>query len=229
MLKFYFNPGPNPMKVALFLAETNLPFELVAVDTRKGEQHTPEYRAINPNGKTPAIMDDGQRVFDSTAILMYLSEKSGKLGGEPNDRAELLSWMMFIASGLGPFSGQSVHFLHKAPEEIPYAQNRYLRETQRHYEVLDAHLEGRDFIVGNEYTIADISAWGWVDRSRFALDDDELVPYPNVKRWFEQIDSRPAVAKAHSIGSKLTFKSTMDDEAQRALYPSNFAKEQRGK
>ncbi|PSW15798.1 glutathione S-transferase [Photobacterium rosenbergii] len=229
MLKFYFHQTPNPMKVALFLSETDLPFELVAVDTMKGEQHTPEYRIINPNGKTPAIMDDGQRVFDSNAILMYLSEKTGKLGGQPEDRAELLSWMMFIASGLGPFSGQSVHFQHKAPESIPYAQNRYLREAQRHYEVLDAHLEGREFIVGNEYTIADISAWGWIDKARFVLNADGLAPYPNLKRWFEQIDSRPAVAKARNIDSELTFKSTMDDEGQRALYPSNFAKEQRGK
>ena len=133
MIKFYFHPRPNPIKVALYLEETGTPYELVPVDTLKGEQHSTEYRAINPNGKTPAIEDGDVRVFDSNAILLYLSEKSGKLGGTPENRAELLSWMMFLASGLGPYSGQSVHFQHAAPEQIPYAVNRYQREAQRHY------------------------------------------------------------------------------------------------
>ncbi|MDO6805425.1 glutathione S-transferase N-terminal domain-containing protein, partial [Wenyingzhuangia sp. 1_MG-2023] len=107
------------------------------------EQHRPEYRAINPNGKTPAIEDDGVRVFDSNAILLYLSEKSGQLGGTPATRAELLSWLMFVATGLGPYSGQSVHFRRAAPEPIPYALNRYWREARRHYSVLNTHLASR--------------------------------------------------------------------------------------
>ena len=163
MIKFYFHHTPNPMKIALFLEETGLPFELIPLDTLKGEQHTPEYRAINPNAKAPAIVDGETRVFDSNAILMYLSEKTGELAGKPEDRAEMLSWLMFIASGLGPYSGQSVHFRHAAPANLDYAVNRYLREAQRHYEVLDTHLEGREFIVGDSYTIADVSAWGWID------------------------------------------------------------------
>ena len=224
MLKFYFHQTPNPMKVALFLEETGLPYELVAVDTLKGEQHTPEYRAINPNSKTPALEDDGKRVFDSTAILMYLSEKTGLLAGKPEDRSEMLSWLLFVASGLGPFSGQSVHFQHKAPEKIPYAINRYLREAQRHYEVLDAHLEGREYMVGDSYSIADISTWGWVDKAAFVLGEGGLDNYPNLKRWFASIDARPAVQKARDIPKGIDFKTDFDDVAARALYPQNFDK-----
>jgi GST-like protein len=224
MLKFYFHQTPNPMKVALFLEETGLPYELVAVDTLKGEQHTPEYRAINPNGKTPALEDDGKRVFDSTAILMYLSEKTGKLGGQPVDRSEMLSWLMFVASGLGPFSGQSVHFRHKAPEKIPYAINRYLREAERHYEVLDTHLEGREYMVGDSYSIADISTWGWIDKATVGLSEGGLDNYPNLKRWFDSINARPAVQKARDIPKGIDFKTEFDDVAARALYPQNFDK-----
>ncbi|MCG3880084.1 glutathione S-transferase N-terminal domain-containing protein [Psychrobacter sp. Ps6] len=224
MLKFYFHQTPNPMKVALFLEETGLPYELVAVDTLKGEQHTPEYRAINPNGKTPALEDDGKRVFDSTAILMYLSEKTGLLAGQPEDRSEMLSWLMFLATGLGPYSGQSVHFRHKAPEKIPYAMNRYLREAERHYEVLDTHLEGREYLVGDEYSIADISAWGWIDKATVVLGDAGLDNYPNLKHWFATIDARPAVQKAREIPKKIDFKTELDEVAARALYPQNFDK-----
>ncbi|CAM4447856.1 glutathione S-transferase family protein [Vibrio agarivorans] len=222
MLKFYFHKTPNPMKVALFLEEAQLDFELVPVDTLKGEQHTPEYRLINPNGKTPAIEDEGQRVFDSNAILLYLSEKTGKLGGKPQDRAELLSWMMFIASGLGPFSGQSVHFRNVAPAGNDYGVNRYLNEAKRHYEVLETHMEGRDFIVGDQFTIADISAWGWIDKAQVVLGEEGLAPYPNLARWFESINSRPAVQRARQVGQDVEFKSEFDESAKRALFPSNY-------
>ncbi|PSW16351.1 glutathione S-transferase [Photobacterium rosenbergii] len=228
MLKFYFHQTPNPMKVALFLAETDLPYELIAVDTLKGEQHTAEFRAINPNGKLPAIVDEGTRVFDSNAILLYLSEKTGLLAGKSEDRAELLSWMMFIASGLGPFSGQCVHFHRMAPEQIPYAKNRYLREAQRHYEVLDGHLEGRDYIVSDEFTIADVAAWGWIDKAQVVLGEEGLAPYPNLKRWFDSVNNRPAVAIARNIDKDIEFKSTVDDESRRALFPSNYPKQNRG-
>jgi glutathione S-transferase len=127
--RLYFHPTPNPAKVALFLEEAGLPYEVIPVDTSKGEQHTPKFRAINPNGKVPAIVDtDGPggkdtRVFDSTAILLYLAEKTGKFLGKAEDRPELLSWLLFIGSGLGPFSGQSVHFQFAAPEGLDYAKN----------------------------------------------------------------------------------------------------------
>jgi len=127
MIRLYYHPTPNPAKVALFLEETGLSYEVVPVDTAKGQQHTPEFRAINPNGKVPAIVDtDGPggtevRVFDSSAILLYLAEKTGKLMGSPADRGELLSWLFYIGTGLGPFSGQAVHFQLRAPEKLPYA------------------------------------------------------------------------------------------------------------
>ncbi len=222
MIKFFFNRAPNPMKVALYLEETGLPHELVPVDTLKGEQHAPAFRAINPNGKVPAIDDDGVKVFDSSAILLYLSEKSGQLGGAPQDRAELLSWMMFIASGIGPYSGQAVHFRHMAPEALPYAINRYLREAQRHYEVLDAHLENRAYIVGDDYSIADISAWGWIDKAAVVLGENGLDAYPNISRWFDSVNSRPAVARARDIGKDVVFKAERDDVALRALFPQNY-------
>ncbi len=225
MLKFYYHPTPNPMKVALFLAEAELPFELVPVDTLKGEQHTPEFRRINPTGKLPAIDDNGTVVFDSNAILLYLAEKTDRFLGEPQDRGALLSWLMFIASGLGPFSGQSVHFRLMAPEQIPYAQNRYLREAERHYAVLNTHLEGRDFIVGNGYTIADIAAWGWIDRVTPVLGEGRLAEFPALERWFRAIDARPAATRARQIGKDVSFKTERDEAARRALFPGNYAAE----
>jgi GST-like protein len=230
MIRFYYHPTPNPAKVALFFEETGLHYEVVPVDTSKGEQHTAEFRRINPNGKVPAIVDtEGPRgteirVFDSTAILLYLAEKTGKLMGQPRDRGELISWLFFIGTGLGPFSGQAVHFQRAAPEKMAYAINRYRREAERHYAVLDKHLAGRAFIVGEEYCIADISAWGWIDRANIVLagSDDPLAAYPNIKRWFQTINSRPAVAKARAVGADHTFKKEVDEETRRALFPSNY-------
>ncbi|MFP2769574.1 glutathione S-transferase family protein [Oceanisphaera sp. KMM 10153] len=222
MIKFFFHPTPNPLKIALYLEETGLPYELVPVDTLKGEQHLPAFRSINPNGKVPAIDDNGVRVFDSTAILLYLAEKSGRLAGDPRQRGELLSWMMFIASGVGPYSGQAVHFKHMSPEKLPYAINRYQRETQRHYEVLDAHLENRDYIVGDGYSIADISAWGWIDKAGFILGEDALASYPNLQRWFDSINTRPAVARSRELGKNIEFKTERDEAAMRELFPQNY-------
>jgi GST-like protein len=230
MIRFYFHPTPNPAKVSLFLEETGLTYEVVPVDTSKGEQHLAAFRAVNPNGKLPAIVDtEGPggkeaRVFDSTAILLYLAEKTGHLLGTPEDRPELLSWLAFLGTGLGPFSGQAVHFQFAAPEGLDYARNRYRREAERHYQVLEDHLAGRDVIVGDSFTIADISAWGWIDRASRVLkgDGDPLAAYPNIKRWFAAIDSRPAVARARAVGQDHEFKKVQDEEARRHLFPSNY-------
>jgi GST-like protein len=230
MIRFYFHPTPNPAKVALLLEEAAIAYETIPVDTSKGEQHTRDFRAINPNGKVPAIVDtDGPggkpaRVFDSTAILLYLAEKTGKFLGKPEDRPELLSWLLFIASGLGPFSGQAVHFQFVAPEGLGYAVNRYRREAERHYQVLNDHLAGRDFIVGDSYTIADMSAWGWLDRAARVLkgEADPLAAYPNLKRLFQTVDARPAVARARAVGKDHDFKKVVDQESKRALFPSNY-------
>lgn len=230
MIRFYFHPTPNPAKVALFLEEADLPYETIPVDTSKGEQHSAAFRAVNPNGKAPAIIDTegpggGEvRVFDSTAILLYLAEKTGKFQGRPEDRPELLSWLLFLASGLGPFSGQAVHFQYSAPEGLDYARNRYRREAERHYQVLDDHLRGRQFIVGDTYTIADMSAWGWLDRAARVLkgEEDPLAAYPDLKRLFQSVDGRPAVARARAVGKDHPFKTVNDDETKRALFPSNY-------
>ena len=230
MIRFYFHPTPNPAKIALFLEEAALAYEVIPVDTAKGEQHAPSFRAINPNGKVPAIVDtDGPggkeaRVFDSTAILLYLAEKTGKFLGVPEDRTELLSWLMFLGTGLGPFSGQAVHFQYAAPEGLDYAVNRYRREIERHYQVLNDHLEGREYIVGDDYTIADMSAWGWLDRAPRVMkgSDDALAPYPNIKRFFEAVNARPAVARARKVGTDISFASMQSEEARRALFPSNY-------
>jgi GSH-dependent disulfide-bond oxidoreductase len=230
MIRFYFHPTPNPAKVALFLEEVDLPYEMIPVDTSKGEQHLPAFRAVNPNGKVPAIIDtEGPggkevRVFDSTAILVYLAEKTGRFLGAPAERPELLSWLLFIASGLGPFSGQAVHFQFAAPDGLAYAANRYRREAERHYRVLNDHLADREFIVGDAYTIADISAWGWLDRASRVLKgaNDPLAPYPHLKRLFHTVEARSAVARARAVGRNHDFKKANDEETKRALFPSNY-------
>jgi len=230
MIRFYFHPTPNPAKIALFLEEAGLAYETQPVDTMKGEQHEPAFRAINPNGKVPAIVDtEGPagteaRIFDSSAILLYLGDKTGQFLGAPADRPELLSWLFFIASGLGPFSGQAVHFQWAAPEGLDYARNRYRREAERHYQVLEDHLAGREFVVGKGYTIADMSAWGWIDRAARVMkgEADPLAGFPNIKRWFQGIDARPAVARARAVGKDHAFKKDADEQSRRAMFPSNY-------
>src|SRR6202008_4870673 len=173
-IKFYYHPSPNPAKVALFLEESGLPYEMVPVDTRKGEQHSPQFRTINPNGKTPAIVDGDATVFDSNAILLYLAEKSGKFLPEntPAARGQMLSWLMFVASGIGPYSGQAVHFKHHVPNESRYAANRYDFEANRHYGVLDARLSDRRYMLGDTYTIVDMAVWGWARLVPFVLGEE---------------------------------------------------------
>ena len=230
MIRFYYHPTPNPAKISLFLEEAGMPYQVVPVDTSKGEQHSPAFKKINPNAKVPAIVDtEGPggreaRVFDSSAILLYLADKTGKFLGAPEDRPELLSWLFFIASGLGPFSGQAVHFQFAAPEGLDYARNRYRREAERHYKVVDDHLAGRSFLVGDTYTIADMSLWGWIDRASRVMkgESDPLAAYPNIKKWFDAIEARPAVARARAVGSDHAFKQERDEQALRALFPSNY-------
>jgi GST-like protein len=220
MLKFYFNGAPNPNKVALFLEESGLPFELVPVDTRKGDQFKPEFLKVNPNSKVPAIDDDGVLVFDSNAILLYLAEKTGKFlpADTPANRAQLLSWLMFIATGLGPYSGQAVHFKTVAPKELEYAQNRYLYEAHRHYKILDDHLAKGRYMVGDDYGIVDMALWGWARLGPFVLGEEGFAKYHNVKRLVDEISARPAAARAIALKDKFTFKAEMDDEARHIMF-----------
>jgi GST-like protein len=221
MLKFYYSLAPNPMKVVLFLEEAGLPYEAIPVETRKGEQHAPAFTALNPNAKVPVIVDGAITVFDSNAILLYLAEKTGQFLPAAPERGPMLSWLMFIASGVGPFSGQSVHFKHYAPEPIPYAINRYDFEAWRHWKILDAHLADRPWMAGDTYTLLDMAVWGWARAVPFALGAEAWAQLPNVKRHFDAVNARPAAQRAAALKDRHTFKAEMDAEAQRAMFPQN--------
>jgi GST-like protein len=220
MLKFYYSGAPNPTKIALFLEEAGLPYEAIPVDTRKGDQHRPEFLAINPNAKVPAIVDGDAVVFDSSAILLYLAEKTGKFLPEKTDKArgELLSWMMFVASGVGPYSGQSVHFRNYAPEKLPYAINRYAFEAQRHFSILNERLAKRRFMLGDTYTIVDMNVWGWARLMPNVLGEGAWDKFRNLKRLVDEISARPAAARAIALKDKHKFKTEMDDVARDAMF-----------
>ena len=225
MLKFYYNTAPNPMKVALFLEEVGLDYEPVPVDGRQGDQFKPDYVAINPNSKAPSIVDDGNVVFDSNAILLYLGEKTGKF--MPADtlaaRGDLLSWMMFVATGIGPYSGQSVHFRHFAPAGNEYGVNRYLYEAERHYGILNDRLANQPYMMGDSYTIVDMCVWGWARMVPFVIGDTALDGMANLKRLVEEISAHSAAERALSIKDRNghTFKAEMDEQAKKFMFPQN--------
>jgi GSH-dependent disulfide-bond oxidoreductase len=220
LIKFYFNAAPNPMKVALFLEEAGLEYKPIPVDTRKGEQFKPEYLAVNPNAKVPAIEDDGAVVFDSNAILLYLADKTKRFLPPDNDRGQLLSWLMFVASGIGPYSGQAVHFRHYAPEPKEYALNRYDFEAERHWKIIDERLAKGRYMLGATYTIADMAVWGWARLVPLVLGGEEnWAKLPNLKRLLDEINARPAAAKVEELKRKHTFKAEMDAEARRFMFP----------
>jgi GST-like protein len=223
MIKFYFNLSPNPTKVALFLEEAGLPYQPMPVDTRRGEQFDPAFLAVNPNAKVPAVVDGDVTVFDSNAILLYLAEKTGRFLPEntPVARGELLSWLMFVATGVGPFSGQAVHFRNFAPEPVPYAQKRYAFEADRHYGILDARLAERRYMLGESYTIVDMAVWGWARVVPFIMGDEAWGKFPNVKRLVDEIGARPAAQRAIALKDKHAFKAEFDDEARRHMFRHN--------
>jgi GSH-dependent disulfide-bond oxidoreductase len=220
MIKFYFSGAPNPTKVALFLEEAGLPYDAIPLDTRKGQQFTPAFLAVNPNAKVPAIVDGDATVFDSNAILLYLAEKTGKFlpPSTPAARGELLSWLMFVATGVGPFSGQAVHFKHHAQEKIAYANTRYQYEAERHYGIANERLAKRRYMMGDTYTIIDMDLWGWARMVPYILGDDAWAKFPNVKRLTDEISARPAAQRAVALKDKFTFKVEMDDEARGFMF-----------
>ena len=226
MLKFYYNTGPNPTKVALFLEEAGLEYEAIPLDTRKGDQHTPDYLAINPNAKAPSLVDrDGDSdvtLFDSNAILLYLAEKTGRFlpTDTPAERGQLLSWLMFVATGVGPYAGQSVHFQRYAPGEQAYGIQRYRFEAQRHFAILDSKLAATPYILGDTYTIVDMASWGWARLMANVLDEDAWTGLPNLKRLVDEISARPAAGRALALLQGHAFKMDMDAEATRFLFPS---------
>lgn len=221
MIRFFYNNAPNPMKVALLLEELGEKYEPVPVDTRRGEQFKPEFLAVNPNAKVPAIVDDGVIVFDSNAILLYLAEKAGKFlpaGNAPAARGPLLSWLMFVASGIGPYSGQAVHFRVYAPPN-DYALKRYDFEAARHWQILDDRLAQHPYMLGSTYTIVDMAVWGWARLIPTVMGGPEAwARFPNVKRLLDEISARPAAAGVERLRNLHTFKTENDDEARRNMF-----------
>lgn len=203
MLDFYTWGTPNGRKVSIMLEECGLPYRVHAIDIGKGEQHTPAFRAINPNGKIPAIVDsEGPggapfALFESGAILLYLVRKTGRfLPLDERRQFEALQWLMFQMGGVGPIFGQVHHFLRAAPEPVPYAIERYTAETRRLYGVLDAHLATHEHLA-DEYSVADMATYPWVARHEWHKVD--LADFPHVRRWFEALGARPAVARGMRV------------------------------
>ncbi|MBD1895086.1 glutathione binding-like protein [Coleofasciculus sp. FACHB-129] len=199
MIDLYTFTTPNGRKASVMLEEVELPYNVYKIDITKGEQFTSEFVAINPNSKIPAIVDQdtGMTVFESGAILIYLGEKTGKfLPTEQKARFQVLEWLMFQMGGVGPMFGQLNHFKKFAPEKIPYAIERYEKETLRLYGVLDKQLVDREFIC-NEYSIADIATFPWV--AIYEFQGLTLDNHPNLKRWFETIQQRPAVQRGMAV------------------------------
>jgi len=225
MIDLYYWTTPNGHKLTIFLEEAALAYRLIPVDIGKGEQFKPEFLAISPNNKIPAIVDhapaDGGApipVFESGAILLYLAEKIGRfLPAAPRGRLEVLQWLFWQMSGLGPFAGQTHHFRLYAPEKIPYAIDRYTKENSRLYAVLDLRLTGREFIAGDSYSIADIACYPWVQR--YERQGMNLEDFPNVARWLRQLGARPAVVRAYEIARQVHASGALfTEEEKRVLF-----------
>lgn len=225
MIDLYFSPTPNGLKVRLYLEEAEVAYRTIAVSLSRGEQLRPEFLAISPNGKIPAIVDHAPptgtaplKVFESGAILLYLAEKTGRF--MPTDfegRMEVLQWLFWQVSGLGPMAGQIGHFNVFAPEQVPYAIDRYTREVRRLYNVLDRRLAGREFIAG-EYSIADIASYPWI--VPHAAHGQDLDEFPHLKRWFETMAQRPGTRATYDGVTDVYSKSeqSLSDEARRILF-----------
>lgn len=202
MIELYTHNTPNGHKISICLEELELPYSVKVVDVRQGEQFKDEFLALNPNAKIPVIFDHetGQTIFESCAILLYLADKTGRLIPSGQARWEAIEWLFFQAASIGPMLGQRAHFAFFAPEKIPYAIERYTKETERLYGVLEGRLKERKYIC-DEYSIVDIAHWGWIytaKRMGFSLD-----PFPSLSAWHDRIAERPAVAKGITIPAPL--------------------------
>ncbi len=223
MIELHYWTTPNGHKVTIFLEETGLPYTIVPVHIGQGEQFKPEFLAISPNNRIPAMIDhepaDGGAalsLFESGAILLYLAEKTGRfIPSDLRGRAEVLQWLFWQMGGLGPMLGQNHHFSQYAPEKIPYAIDRYVNETNRLYGVLNKRLADREFIAG-DYSIADMASYTWIvpyERQGQNLDD-----FPHVKRWFEAIWARPATKRAYEKAKEINTQQVMTEDAKKVLF-----------
>ncbi|NKB51765.1 MAG: glutathione S-transferase [Rhizobiaceae bacterium] len=203
MIDLYTWTTPNGRKVSIMLEELGIDYTVHAINIGQGDQKTPEFLAISPNNKIPAIVDqeNGLTLMESGAILIYLAEKYGKfIPTDPLKRAEANEWLMWQMGGLGPMLGQTHHYVHFNPGNAPYAEERFLTETKRLYSVLDKRLEGREYIL-DEYSIVDMACWPWI--SRYEWQTIDLADYPNVHRWFQQIAQRSAVQAGYHVPKKV--------------------------
>ena len=223
MIDVYYWTTPNGHKITIFLEETELAYQLLPVHIGRGEQFAPEFLAIAPNNRIPAIVDhaptDGGAplsVFESGAILLYLGDKTGRLlPAAGRARNDVVQWLMWQMGGLGPMLGQNHHFRAYAPNPVPYAIDRYEKETQRLYAVLDRRLHGRDYICG-DYSIADIACYPWV--LPYERQGITIANYPQVQRWKESMAARPAIVRAYEKGRALNVAPTVDAAAAKVLF-----------
>ncbi len=222
MINLYYWGTPNGLKITLFLEEAGLPYRIHPVDIGRGDQFKPEFLAISPNNRIPAIVDtapaDGGApisLFESGAILLYLAEKIGKfIPGDIRGRAEVLQWLFWQMGGLGPMAGQNGHFNVYAPEKIPYAIDRYTKETNRLYGVLNKRLADRRFVAG-DYSIADMACYPWIVPHKRHMQD--INAFPHLKRWFDEIAARPATLKAYGE-IDAAYSKPMTDEERKILF-----------
>ena len=226
MIDLHYWPTPNGHKVTLMLEETGLEYRIAPVNIGKGDQFAPEFLAIAPNNKMPAIVDhapaDGgapQSVFESGAILLYLARRTGRfLPEDPRAEIEAMEWLFWQMAGLGPMTGQYGHFNVYAPEKIPYAIERYSNEANRLLQVLDTRLKGRDFLAGDAYSIADMATYPWIGVYDKAPID--MTPYPEVQRWHAAIQARPATQRAYAKAKEVNPDAgkPMSDEEKKLLF-----------
>ncbi|HJH24267.1 MAG TPA: glutathione binding-like protein [Paenalcaligenes hominis] len=224
MIDLYYWTTPNGHKITLFLEETGLDYTIHPINIGKGEQFDPDFLRIAPNNRIPAIVDHSPQdggaaisVFESGAILQYLAEKTGQfLSTDLRKRVQTLEWLNWQMGGLGPMAGQNHHFTIYAPEKIEYAQQRYIKETNRLYGVLNRQLADRDFIAG-EYSIADMACYPWI--VPHANQGQDLNDFPHLKAWFERIAARPATQRAYEKAKAInTQPSVSDDESRKHLF-----------
>jgi GST-like protein len=228
MIDLHYWTTPNGHKITIFLEEARLAYRIFPVNISKGEQFRPEFLAISPNNRIPAIVDHDPAdagapvsVFESGAILEYLADKTGLfLPRAPRPRVEVMQWLFWQMGGLGPMAGQNHHFSQYAAEKIPYAIDRYVRETGRLYGVLDKRLADREFIAG-EYSIADIASYPWIVPHQRQQQD--LGNFPHLKRWFETIRARPAVARAYAVAEKINVAPVVSAESRALLFGQSAA------
>ncbi len=223
MIDLHYWPTPNGHKITIFLEESSLPYRVVPVNIGEGAQFKPDFLKIAPNNRMPAIVDDDPpgggapvSVFESGAILLYLAEKSGRfVPADLRGRYAATEWLFWQTSGLGPMAGQNHHFAVYAPEKIPYAIDRYLKETNRLYGVLDRRLANVPYVAG-EYSIADMAIYPWIVPHE--RQGQKLTDFPHVQRWFEAVAARPAVARAYAVGETVHKGSTMTEAAKKVLF-----------